>query len=68
MTTAVRELIESFEKLSDTERIEAVVEILRRSPSIVSHPIEDDEFLAVQVETFLELDTREVANEFAKAR
>lgn len=68
MTSAVVELIESFERLSDAERTEAVVEILRRSPNVVSPPIEDDEFLMVQVETFLELDAREAADEVAPAR
>ena len=68
MTTAVRELIESFERMSDAERTEAVVEILRRSPNVVSPPIEDDEFLMAQVETFLELDAREAADEVAQAR
>ncbi|MEK6262186.1 MAG: hypothetical protein AABP62_26610 [Planctomycetota bacterium] len=66
MTSAIVELIASFERLSDAERTEAVVEILRRSPNIVSPAIGEDEFLAAQVETFLELDTREVADEFAK--
>ena len=68
MTSAVVELIESFERLSDAERTEAVVEILRRSPNVVSPPIEDDEFLMVQVETFLELDAREAADEVAQTR
>ena len=68
MTSAVVELIESFERLSDAEQTEAVVEILRRSPNVVSPPIEDDEFLMVQVETFLELDVREAADEVAPAR
>ncbi len=68
MTTAVRKLIESFERMSDAERTEAVVEILRRSPNVVSPPIEDDEFLMAQVETFLELDAREAADEVAPAR
>ena len=49
MTTAVRELIESFERMSDAERTEAVVEILRRSPNAVSPPLEDDEFPAFHV-------------------
>lgn len=68
MTTAVRVLIESFERLSDSERTEAIVEILRRSPHVVSPPIEEDEFLIAQVETFLELDAREAADEVAQAR
>lgn len=68
MTSAVVELIESFERLSEAEQTEAVVEILRRSPNIDSPPIEDDEFLMVQVETFLELDAREAADEVAQTR
>ncbi len=68
MTTAVRVVIESFERLSDFERTAAIVEILRRSPHVVSRPIEQDEFLMAQVETFLELDPREAADEVAKAR
>ena len=54
--------------MSDAERTEAIVEILRRSPNVVSPPIEEDEFLMAQVETFLELDAREAADEVAKAR
>jgi len=65
MTSTVVELIESFERLSDAERSEAVVEILRRSLNVVSPPIEDDEFLMVQVETFCVLDSREAADEVA---
>ena len=68
MTSAVQDLIESFERLSESERTSAVVEILRRAPRIDSPPIEDDEFLMVQVETFLELDAREAADEVATAR
>ncbi len=65
MTSAVVELIESFERLSCADRSEAMVEILRRSPNVVSPPIEDDEFLMVHVETFLELDAREAVDEVA---
>ena len=68
MTSAVQDLIESFERLSESERTSAVVEILRRAPRIDSPPIEDDEFLMAQVETFLELDAREAADEVATAR
>ena len=68
MTTAVRVLIESFERLSDSERTGAIVGILRRSPHVVSPPIEEDEFLMAQVESFLELEAREAADEVATAR
>ena len=50
MTTAVQDLIVSFEKLSNPERKIAVVEILRRSPPVSSPSIEDDEFLNGWVE------------------
>ncbi len=68
MTSAVQELIESFERMSESEQTVAVVEILRRAPRIESPPIEDDEFLMAQVESFLELDAREAADEVATAR
>ena len=68
MTTAVQDLIVSFEKLSNPERKIAVVEILRRSPPVSSPSIEDDEFLMLQAETFLELDACEAVDEVASTR
>ena len=68
MTTIVRVLVESIERLSDSERTEVIVEILLRSPHVVSHPIDQDEFLIAQVETFRELDAREAADEVTTAR
>jgi hypothetical protein len=68
MTSAVQQLIASFEQLTKPEKNEAVAEILRRSAPFSSPPIEDDEFLFVQEETFLELDAREAADEDAAAR
>lgn len=68
MTTAVRVLIESFERLSDSERTGVIVEIRCRSPHGISPPIEQDEFLMAQVETFRELDAREAADEVATVR
>ena len=68
MTSAVLELIASFEQLTKPEKNEAVAEILRRSAPFSSPPIWDDEFLLVQEETFLELDAREAADEDAAAR
>jgi hypothetical protein len=60
MSTSVQALLESFEALSEIERHEAAVELLRRieCPSDLS----DETLVAAADELFCELDARESAD------
>jgi NADH:ubiquinone oxidoreductase subunit E len=61
MTIAVQALLETFDRLSDTDRQEAAVEILRRvSPSEGELP--EDTLLEAADALFCALDLEEAAN------
>lgn len=62
MTASVRLLLESFERLSDSERYEAAVEILRRTPLEDDGPLDDETIDRIAEESFLEYDAREAAD------
>ena len=66
MTTAVQTLLDHFEALSEAERHEAVVEILRRVSSPPALP--DEALVAAADEVFRELDVREAAESLPWAR
>ena len=68
MTTSVRQLLESFDHLSEPERHEAAVEILKRATGSDLPPLEDDALAEIAAMTFRELDEREAADEVAKPR
>lgn len=62
MTETVQHLLDSFDALSESERHEAAVELLRRfmreAPAVVS----DESLIAAADELFVELDAREAEN------
>ena len=62
MTTAVKELLSYFERLTAKDQNEAVREILRRTANEGYPPLTDDELCAVADDLFLELDRRDDHN------
>ena len=63
MSTAVREILESFEKLPEPEQREFVAIILRRAIEMEMLPPSDEEFIGIAEELFLELDRAEELDE-----
>jgi hypothetical protein len=63
MTTTVQCLLESFDRLTEPERYEAVTEILRRVSQIDRPPLEDEALAEIAAMTLRELDAREAADE-----
>ena len=59
MTTAVRNLLHSFDALPDPEKRELAVEILRRCHRFQFPPLTDEDLVRSAEELFLELDRRE---------
>jgi hypothetical protein len=64
MTASVANLLESFDRLSEPERHEAVTEIMRRVAELDYPPL-DDAMTHAAAMTFEELDARESAVEGA---
>ena len=62
MTTAVRQLLDSFEALSDAEKQEAIAEVLRRSAQLAPGDLPEEALVAAAEELFLELDAREATD------
>jgi hypothetical protein len=63
MSTSVQNLLNSFERLNESEKWEITLEILKRTLSF-DFPALTDEDLALNAEgIFLELDNRELADE-----
>jgi len=63
MGTTVRDLLVSFESLSEAEKKEVASEILRRSAKFDILPLSDEEFVLNAEGLFLELDRRESTND-----
>jgi len=59
MTTAVQNLLRSFELLPATEKQQFVWEVIRRSVNFDLPPLSDEELILGAEELFLELDRRE---------
>ncbi len=59
MTLAVKQLLKSFEALSDAERRSATSELLRRTLQEVPKDLSEDALIAAAEDLFLELDARE---------
>lgn len=59
MSTPAQEIIESFDRLPESEQREVATEILRRTLSLEVPPLSDDELVLSAEELFLELDRRE---------
>lgn len=62
VTTAVQQLLTSFEALTDIEKCEAADEVLRRSLRLGYAPLPDEALVAAAEGTFLDLDAREAAD------
>jgi hypothetical protein len=63
MTANVRQLLNSFEQLPETDKREAAAEILRRSLQNDFPPLEDTALVECAEELFLSLDQREAPSE-----
>lgn len=63
MTVKVRELLDSFDQLEESERQEAAAEILRRTLQLDLPPLDDDMLVQIAEERFLKLDEEENALE-----
>ncbi len=66
MTTAVQALLDSFDALSEGERHEVAIELLRRVSPLDELP--DETLVAAADEVFRELDAREAADADPEAR
>jgi hypothetical protein len=58
----VRDLLQSFDSLSEAEKKEVASEILRRSASLEFLPVSDEELVLNAEQLFLELDRQESTN------
>ncbi len=63
MTTAVQHFLDSFMDLSESEKHELVVEILRRTVRSDMPPLSDDDLVLSAETLFLDLDRVEARNE-----
>ena len=68
MTQQTAEILESFTRLTATERHEVAVEILRREDFWRSEPMTDEDLTAVAADAFAALDSEEAAHEQSTAR
>lgn len=63
MSTAIEEILDSFNHLSDAEKRTVTSEIIRRTLVLNLPPLTDDELIANAEAVFLELDQREAGND-----
>ena len=59
MTILVEELLNTFEQLTDSERLDLVLEILKRTVDLDFPPLSDDDLVLNAEGLFLELDEEE---------
>ncbi len=59
MTTLVQELLDTFDRLTDSEQLDLVVEILKRTVYLDVPPLSDEDLVLNAEELFLELDEQE---------
>ncbi|MEG4072062.1 hypothetical protein QUA30_05140 [Microcoleus sp. Pol14C2] len=59
MTILVEELLNTFERLTDSERLDLVLEILRRTVYLDFPPLSDEDLVLNAEGLFLELDEEE---------
>jgi hypothetical protein len=62
MTQAVQELLESFDRLPESDRLEALAEILKRTQERESPPLDDEILAQIADETWQMYDEEEAAN------
>jgi hypothetical protein len=63
MTRTVQHLLDSFKELSEAEKHELAVEILRRTVERDPPQLSDDDFVSSAEALFLELDSAEAQND-----
>lgn len=60
MSALAQEILESFDRLPDTEQLEIALEILRRLVNVDFPPLTDEDLALNAEELFLALDQKEV--------
>jgi hypothetical protein len=63
MTALVQELLNTFDRLTDSERLDVVLEILKRTVDLDFPPLSDEDLVLNAEELFLELDQQEALYE-----
>jgi len=63
MTALVQELLNTFERLTDSERLELVLEIFKRTIDLDFPPLSDQDLVLNAEALFLELDEEEALYE-----
>lgn len=63
MTTSVQELLSNFDRLPESERLDAALEILKRVIQLDFPPLSDEALVLNAEAIFLELDQQEAAYE-----
>ncbi len=63
MTALVEELLNTFERLTDSERLDLVLEILKRTVDLDFPPLSDEDLVLNAEGLFLELDEEEAVYE-----
>ena len=59
MTALVQELLNTFDRLTDSERLVLVIEILKRTTYLDFPPLSDEDLALNAEELFLDLDAQE---------
>jgi hypothetical protein len=63
MSKSPKNILESFDELTDTEKREVASAILRRALRFDTPPLSDDDLVAQADELFRKLDTREASDD-----
>ncbi|WP_009631513.1 hypothetical protein [Synechocystis sp. PCC 7509] len=63
MTALVKELLNTFDQLTDSEQLDLVVEILKRTSDLNFPPLSDEDLVINAEGLFLELDEQEALYE-----
>lgn len=63
MTALVQELLDTFDQLTDSERLDLLLEILKRTVYLDFPPLSDEDLVLNAEELFLELDEQEALYE-----
>jgi len=61
MTAIVQELLDSFDRLTDSERLDLLLEILKRTIHLDFPPLSDEDLVLNAEGIFLELDDQEAS-------
>lgn len=63
MTTAVKDMLHSFELLSDEDKRELFSEIIKKTAQFDFPSLSDNDLISCAENTFLELDRKELIND-----